>query len=189
MLAGVGRGKREGPNWTLNWGSLNPATNWVRAALSRLRWSLQEEDRLESRLVDVLAPEAEILRPASGGVFGQYFGQGVAVGGDRGFAPEEQGFGIDVRLYSLPSGGFTGESMAAAVGHGLVGPPGTVTSGRRGQWEANDGFEFAEGGFPLLGWESAQVRVKAAVFSFCGFLSVLLFSIHRYAQFPCRCQR
>lgn len=159
MLAGVGRGKREGPSWTLNWGRPNPATNWVRAALSRLRWSLQGKDRLESRLVDVLAPEAEILRPASGGVYGQYFGQGVAVGGDRGFAPEEQGFGIDVRLYRLPSGGFTGECMAVAVGHGLVGPPGTVTSGRRGQWEASDGLKLAEGCFPLLGCESAQVCV------------------------------
>jgi len=57
---------------------------------------LQEEDRLESRLVDVLAPEAENLRPASGGVYGQYFGQGFAVGCGRRFAAEEQGFGVDV---------------------------------------------------------------------------------------------
>ena len=94
--AGAGSGERKGPKWTLNWGSSNLATNSMRAASSRQRWSFQEADRLESRLVEVLAPEAEIFRPASGGVYGQYFSKGSAVDGGLRFASEEQGFGVDV---------------------------------------------------------------------------------------------
>lgn len=98
----------------------------MRAASSRQRWSFQEADRLESRLVEVLAPEAEIFRPASGGVYGQYFSKGSAVDGGPRFALEEQGFGVDVHLCGLPSGGVPGVRRAAAVGHCLIGPPGAV---------------------------------------------------------------